>query len=166
MVTAWLYNVIDKNLHGSITYANTAKEIWTDLEERYSQASAVRVHQLKCEMSLVGQEHLSVTESFTKLKSLWDELESYQALPKCTCERKCGKPMAAKIEEEKVYQFLMGLDHKKYNTVRFSILSQESLPSLNKAYALIMREERQQLQFAQIRESRTVMKGAAFKVNQ
>ena len=28
MVIAWLHNVIDKNLHGSVAYAETAKELW------------------------------------------------------------------------------------------------------------------------------------------
>lgn len=96
MATAWLYNVIDKNLHGSTAYASTARVIWIDLEERYSQANC-----------------------------------------------KCGKAMASILEQEKVHKFLMGPDHKKYNTVRSNILSQELLPNLNKVYAAIVREERQ-----------------------
>lgn len=51
MVTGWLYNVIDKGILGSITYAGTAYDIWTDLEERYSQSSAIRIHQLKREIT-------------------------------------------------------------------------------------------------------------------
>lgn len=54
MVTAWLYNVIDKNLHGSVAYASTARAIWSDLEERYSQGNTIRIHQLKQEITLVG----------------------------------------------------------------------------------------------------------------
>uniref|UniRef100_A0A7C9A7L8 Retrotransposon Copia-like N-terminal domain-containing protein n=1 Tax=Opuntia streptacantha TaxID=393608 RepID=A0A7C9A7L8_OPUST len=54
MVMAWLYNVIDKALHGSVAYANTAREVWIDLEERYSQRNSIRIHQLNQEMSLVG----------------------------------------------------------------------------------------------------------------
>jgi len=54
MVTAWLYNVIDNNLHGSVAYASTARAMWVDLEERYSQGNSIRIHQLKREVSLVG----------------------------------------------------------------------------------------------------------------
>jgi len=165
MVTAWLYNVIDKSLHGSVAYANTARTIWIDLEERYSQPNAIRVHQLKRELSLVEQDKLSVTEYFTKLKSLWDELGTYQILPVCTCDCKCGKAVASMLEQERVHQFLMGLDHVKYNTVRSNILSQDPLPTLNKAYAAIVREERQ-LQFTQSTEPRSVLEGAAFKATQ
>lgn len=71
--------------------------------------------------------------------------------------------MASMLEQEKVHLFLMGLDHKKYNTVRSNILSLEPLPNLNKVYAAIVRVERQ-LQFTQAAEQRHVMEGAAFKV--
>jgi len=34
MVIAWLYNIINKNLHDPMAYAETANEIWRDLRER------------------------------------------------------------------------------------------------------------------------------------
>lgn len=86
-------------------------------------------------------------------------------LPACTCECKCGKAMASMLEEERVHQFLMGLNHKKYNTVRTNILSQGPSRSLNKAYAAIVSEERQ-LQFTQFAEPRPVMEGVTFKAMQ
>ena len=86
-------------------------------------------------------------------------------LPACTCERKCGKAMASILEQERVHQFLMGLDHMQYNIVRSNILSQDPLPSLNKAYAAIVCEERQ-LQFTQFTEPRSVLEGVAFKATQ
>ena len=47
MVIAWLHNVIDKSLHGSVAYVETAKELWLDLKDRYSQSNEIRIHQLK-----------------------------------------------------------------------------------------------------------------------
>ena len=80
MVVAWLYNVIDKTLHGSVAYVDTAHAIWTDLEEHYSQGNSIRIHQLKREITLAEQGSLLVTEYFTKLKALWDELGTYQVM--------------------------------------------------------------------------------------
>ena len=60
--------------------------------------------------------------------------------------------MAFMLEQERVHQFLMGLDHKKYNTMRSGVPSQDPLSNLNKAYAAIVRDERQ-LQFTQFVES-------------
>lgn len=73
--------------------------------------------------------------------------------------------MASMLVQERVHKFLMGLNHKKYNTVRSNILSQGPSPSLNKAYAAIVREK-QQSQFTQFDEPRPVMKGVAFKTMQ
>jgi len=44
---AWLCNVIDKTLHGSLAYANTGHAIWAKLEEHFSQAHSIRGHELK-----------------------------------------------------------------------------------------------------------------------
>jgi len=54
MVIAWLYNVIDKKLHGSVAYAEQASEIWSDLKERHSQGNEIRIHQLKREITLTS----------------------------------------------------------------------------------------------------------------
>nr|GMC73275.1 retrovirus-related Pol polyprotein from transposon TNT 1-94 [Ipomoea batatas] len=45
-------------------------------------------------------------------------------------------------EEEKLHQFLMGLDEITYGTVRSNILAAEPLPSLNKAYGIVIRDEK------------------------
>jgi len=134
MVVAWLYNVIDKILHGSVTYADTAHAIWADLKERYSQGNSIRIHQLKWEITLVEQGSLSVTEYFTKLKALWDELGTYQVMPRCTCNCKCGavKEAARIFKEEKSHKFLMSLDPTKYNTVQSAILTQSRCPASTK----------------------------------
>lgn len=160
MVIAWLYNIIDKTIHGSVAYAETARQIWIDLEERYSQGNAIRIHQLKRELTLTTQGKHSVAEYFTKLKVLWDELENYQLVRSCTCG--AGKDMSKRLEEEKIHQFLMGLDSDIYGTVRSNILSLEPLPTLNKIYAFVIREERQ-LDMAKGMEGRDMGEGVGFK---
>ena len=87
MVIAWLHNVIDKNLHGSVADAETAKELWSDLKDYYSQGNEIRVHQLKRDTALTSQGNLSITEYFTKLKTFWDELGAYLVLPNCNCTK-------------------------------------------------------------------------------
>lgn len=148
------------SLHGSVAYAETARHIWIDLEERYSQGNAIRIHQIKRELTLTTQGTLNVADYFTNLKSLWDELENYQVKRGCTYG--AGKDMSKHLEEEKIHQFLMGLDTYLYGTVRSNILSLEPLPNLNKVYAFIIREERQQA-LAKGRDVRDSTEGAAFK---
>jgi hypothetical protein len=75
---------------------------------------------------------------YGKLKVLWDEMGNYQHIPTCTCEG-CKCNIKAKLEkqreEEKVHQFLMGLDDVLYGTNRSSLLATDPLPSLNRVYA-------------------------------
>ncbi|KAJ1424647.1 Zinc finger, CCHC-type superfamily [Sesbania bispinosa] len=86
MVTAWIINSTDPTLHGSISHATTVREVWLDLEERFAQANAPRIHQLWRNLCLMRQEpDMSVTEFYTKFKSLWDELSELQPYPECTC---------------------------------------------------------------------------------
>lgn len=55
MVIAWLHNVTDKSLHGSVAYTKTAEELWSDLKDRYSQSNEIRTHQLKREITRANQ---------------------------------------------------------------------------------------------------------------
>ncbi|KAL0337579.1 UNVERIFIED_CONTAM: hypothetical protein Scaly_2033000 [Sesamum calycinum] len=58
----------------------------------------------------------------------------------CSCN--IAKATADLIEERHLMQFLMGLNDE-YDGVRSQILVSEPLPSINKAYQMILRVERQ-----------------------
>ncbi|XP_022871982.1 uncharacterized protein LOC111391071 [Olea europaea var. sylvestris] len=57
-----------------------------DLEERFSQGNAPRIHQLKIEMMNTLQQGMTVSVYYTKLKGIWDELNTYSQIPPCTCD--------------------------------------------------------------------------------
>ncbi|KAJ1419535.1 Gag-polypeptide of LTR copia-type [Sesbania bispinosa] len=62
MVIAWIINSTDATLHGSISHATTARDVWIDLEERFAQTNAPRMHQLWHALNLIQQEpNMSVT---------------------------------------------------------------------------------------------------------
>ncbi|KAG9443124.1 hypothetical protein H6P81_018978 [Aristolochia fimbriata] len=91
--------------------------MWDDLLERFSQGNAPRIHELKTDITLLRQEGQTVGIITKILKEK---------------------------DTEKVRQFLMGLDLTAFGTLRTQILSLEPLLSLNKAYALVIQEDRQQ----------------------
>ncbi|XP_074305457.1 uncharacterized protein LOC141640647 [Silene latifolia] len=112
-----------------------------ELQERYAFGNAPRVHQLKSELNDCRQEkNQSVVEYYTKLKSIWDELANYSRVPQCTCG--AAAALTKEREEEKVHQFLMGLDDVFYGHIRSNLLMEDDITSLSRAYALILREER------------------------
>ncbi|XP_074267774.1 uncharacterized protein LOC141591360 [Silene latifolia] len=140
MVKAWLRNVIDPKLHPSITFTVTVAEIWEELRGRYSARNAPRVHQLKGDLNDCKQGRQSVVEYYTRLKTIWDELANYSKIPKCTCG--AGAMILKEREEEKVHQFLMGLDTTLYGGLRTNLLMEDPITTLTRAYALVLREER------------------------
>ena len=69
-----------------------------------------------------------------------DELASYSPLPICTCGG--IKKMVEKEQEDRVIQFLLGLN-ESYLAIKGQILLMQPLPVLNKVYSLVLQEEKQ-----------------------
>ncbi|XP_043700093.1 uncharacterized protein LOC122650775 [Telopea speciosissima] len=107
MVLSWILNVLSKPLADSVIYVETASSVWKDLEEHFSRTNAPRVFHLKRSIATIQHGMDSLVDYFTRLKVLWDELASHA--PTVTCI--CGAPIAPQstAQEERVYQFLMGL---------------------------------------------------------
>jgi hypothetical protein len=62
----WILNFVTGEIRSSILYANTAREIWLDLAERFSQSNAPQIYKLKQSISPLKQENMSVSTYFTK----------------------------------------------------------------------------------------------------
>ncbi|CAL9009693.1 unnamed protein product [Prunus brigantina] len=140
MVLSWLLNSVDSDLADSVVYAATAREIWQDFEDRFSQGNAPRIFQIQKMIVSHTQGTMSVSLYYTKLKALWDELASYNLSPTCSCGGM--KTYNEQKDRDHIMQFLMGLNDS-YNTVRGQILLMNPLPSVRKAYSLITQEEKQ-----------------------
>jgi hypothetical protein len=81
MVISWILNSISKDIALSVIYANTAQEMWEDLKERFAQGNGPRVFEIQKAISSLTQDQCNVSVYFTKLKSLWDELNNYRSFP-------------------------------------------------------------------------------------
>ena len=140
MVMAWITNAVDPVLHGSISHASTARDIWEDLEERFAQTNAPRIHQLWRMLCLMEHEpNMTVTEYYTKFKSLLDELGELQPLPECTCG--ASKEIMQREGDQQVHLFLGGLNNERFEHVKAAVLNTEPLPSLRRVFNHVLREE-------------------------
>lgn len=147
MVKGWLTSAMEKDIRNSVKYAVTAQEIWLDLEERFGKESAPRAYELKRAVASIRQEKLSISAYYTKLRGLWDEIQSIIPLPTCTCGGcKCNlaKKFSATRERERLYEFLMGLN-EEYTTIKTQILSTRPSPSLGAAFHLVSEDEQQRI---------------------
>jgi hypothetical protein len=145
MIVSWILNTIEPVLRSTISYAETAKEMWEDIKERFSVTNGPRIQQLKSDLASCKQGGMTVMKYYGKLKILWDELGNYEQIPACSCGGcKCNiaSKLVKKKEEEKVHQFLMGLNDGIYGAVRSNLLATDPLPSLNRVYSTLIQEER------------------------
>ncbi|PKH47756.1 hypothetical protein CRG98_050448, partial [Punica granatum] len=144
----------------SVGGAKNAKVLWDDLKEHFSQGNETRIHQLKTDMCLPKQERKLVSEYYSKLKSLWDELKLYLNLPACTCD--AGAQLAAHKEKEKVHQFIIGFN-PEFSTIWYQILSMDPLSNVNRAHSMATHDEAQRL-VTQGRDSSSEAMGFAAKI--
>ncbi|CAL1356682.1 unnamed protein product [Linum trigynum] len=156
MVKGWLKTSMSKEVRNSVRFANTAQEIWIDLQSRFGQGSASRLYELKSTIIGLQQEKKSVSSFYTRLRGLWDEIHSLTpsmecSCAGCTCDVKCRQREVR--EGEQLFDFLMGLDDA-FATVKSQILAMKPVPSLGEAYQLVINDE-QQRQIAQNRRPRS-----------
>nr|GMC90443.1 Integrase, catalytic core [Ipomoea batatas] len=143
MVKGWLKSAMDKDMRSSVRYANTARDIWEDLEERFGKGSAPRAFEIRRSVVLLKQEKASVSSYYAKLKSLWDEMMAISPLPRCVCSGctcNISKQLVHMKEKEQLYDFLMGLG-EEFSTVKSQILSAKPTPSLGRAYHMVSEDE-------------------------
>ncbi|KAD6454783.1 hypothetical protein E3N88_09489 [Mikania micrantha] len=145
MVKGWLTTAMEKEIRASVKYGNTAREIWKDLNERFGKESAPRAYELKQTLNTTRQEGTSVSAYYTKLRGIWDEINTVLPTPRCDCDGcKCGvgKKLVELKEKERLYEFLLRLD-SDFSVIRTQILAIRPTPTLSNAYHMVAEDEQQ-----------------------
>ncbi|XP_049357136.1 uncharacterized protein LOC125821815 [Solanum verrucosum] len=136
---------VGTDLHRScVIYYSTAKDIWEELEDKFGQSSGPQLFQLQKELSDLVQGSSDIAGYYTKIKRLWDELDTLDTFSFCPCDCTCGakkKNIKAK-QDERLVQFLMGLNDS-YCAPIGNIQMISPLPSISNSYALLIQEEKQ-----------------------
>ena len=106
LVSSWILNSTEADIRASILYAETAREIWTDLNDWFAQTNAPKIYQLKQLIASLKQEDTSIS-AYTKMKALWDELNMVTVVQPCICGH--GKESATQQQQDRTMEFLQGL---------------------------------------------------------
>lgn len=139
MVRSWLLNSIAKDIVEAFIYTKSAKDLWLELKERYGECNGPMLYQIQREISSVSQGVLTVEKYYTKLKKLWDELKCLMPILTCTCI--ASKEVSDLTASNQLMQFLMGLNDT-FDNIRNQVLVMDPLPSVNKAYSMLLRVEK------------------------
>lgn len=140
MLVGWIRASISPKICSTVTFTPEAHKLWVDLKKRFSVGNVVRVYQLKAELAACRQDGLSVMDYYGKLSAKWDELSNYKTLWTCSCD--AAEKYAKEIEEERIHQFLFGLDESRFGNVCTNIIGMEPMPELTQVYQRVIREER------------------------
>lgn len=101
-------------------------------------------------MHACKQDGHSVMEYYGRLAKMWEELDMYKPVPACSCS--AATEYEKEREEEKVHQFVMGLNESRFGVVCQGIIASDSMIDLCDAYAKIVSEE-QRLNSSKEREA-------------
>ncbi|XP_010250376.1 PREDICTED: uncharacterized protein LOC104592635 [Nelumbo nucifera] len=146
MVLSWILNAIHRDLAPSILYAESALDVWSDLNERFSLRNGPRIYQLQRSIATLQQHSQSVAVYYNTLKGHWDELTTHAPPPSCTCSG--SKEFSTYLQQTQLMQFHMGLNDT-YSNVRSQILLMDPLPSISKACSLVLQDEAHRLVYSQ-----------------
>ncbi|XP_071735299.1 uncharacterized protein [Rutidosis leptorrhynchoides] len=119
-------------------FSKVASEVWDELKETYNKVDGSIVFNLHHKINSLTQSGGPVSEYYHKLNSLWKQYDAMVELPNCSCD--ANKDFQKHSDLIKLMQFLMGLDDS-YQPVRTNLLTQDPLPSVKYAFAVISREE-------------------------
>ncbi|KAL2929637.1 ATP synthase subunit a [Bienertia sinuspersici] len=130
----------------SIIYYTSARELWVHLEKRFTVSNGVLKYKINRQLYDTQQNGQPINEYYTKLYSLWEELDDLNELPpvtQYTTEIRAFLNTVRKLtEEQHLFQFLMGLDDE-YGAQRSQLWLRSSLPSVETACSQLQQEESQ-----------------------
>lgn len=108
-----------KEISDSVEYVNDFPELWKELEDRYDQTNGTKMYQIQKEINDLTQGVLDITVYYTRMKKLWDELNTLSAKNQCSCVCVCGaRDGLHKAKQDRhLIQFLMGLN-EVYTVIR------------------------------------------------
>ncbi|XP_019265507.1 PREDICTED: uncharacterized protein LOC109243067 [Nicotiana attenuata] len=129
MVISWLTNSLTPDIAESVQYSDTVQSIWTQLNKRYGTVNGTKVFEIKQELASTSQGSLDIASYFNKLKKSWDELGFMRASRGSSCICAAKSELRRKDDENKLHQFLMGLNDT-YVGVRSNLLMMQPPPSL------------------------------------
>jgi len=125
LVIAWIMNSVSDSITESILYIELASLIWKFSEKRFTVSNGSRKYKFNRDVYNLKQGGASVSEYYTKIRGIWEELSAMNDLPRLTSVSEeitnLLHALAKQNEEQRLFQFLNGLDDL-YASQRIQIL--------------------------------------------
>ncbi|KAL2927057.1 Oral-facial-digital syndrome 1 protein-like protein [Bienertia sinuspersici] len=116
---------MNETIRRSVLYCNSTREIWLQLEKRFTVSNGAPKYKLNKQLYETKQDRMSISEYYTKICGLWEEIENlndYPPISHITTEiRAYINAIKQQQEEQHLFQFLNGLD-EDYSAQRSQLL--------------------------------------------
>ena len=146
LVISWLMNSVSESIGKSIMFMGTAHAIWLQLETRFALSNGSHKYKLNKETYGIMQSGRSISEYYTNMKCVWEELDSMNELPRIVNITQeivvFLNALNTQKEEQRLFQFLNGLDDH-FSSQRSQLMLNTPLPSVENACSLLQQEESQ-----------------------
>lgn len=146
MVLAWIQCSISAPIARSVLWIDIAASVWKNLHIRFSHSDIFRISDIQEDLYMFRQGTLDVSNYFTHLKVLWDELETYHPIPSCSYAIPCSCGASESIrryrDQDYVIRFLKGLN-EKFTHSKSQIMMMNPLPDIDKTFSLVIQQERE-----------------------
>ena len=139
MIVGWIRTSIEPRVRSTVTFITDAHNLWDNLKKRFDVGNKMRIHQLMEQLASCRQNGQAVIDYYGRMVVMWEELQTYRPPPACTCS--AAAAYEKEREDERVHQFIMGLDDSRFGNVVTAIIEADDLLDLGKTYAKVIREE-------------------------
>ncbi|XP_010552807.1 PREDICTED: uncharacterized protein LOC104823078 [Tarenaya hassleriana] len=144
LIVSWIKNTLEPTLRSDVVHREFAKDLWDYLKRRFGMTSAPRLLRVRSDLANCRQKGMTVESYFGKITKLWDDLATLRSLKTCHCGL-CVCNITEEFEkqrqEDRLYEFLLGLDDEKFGVVRSNLLSWQPLPTVEEAYMVVTQYE-------------------------
>ena len=93
LIKGWILNTFLPNIAHNVMYNDSAFKIWLEIKEHLSHANNVQLFHVNQEIHECVQGDLSISDYYTKLKSLWNTRDALSPFPSINGD------MAKQLEE-------------------------------------------------------------------
>ncbi|KAL5734144.1 hypothetical protein ACOSP7_032005 [Xanthoceras sorbifolium] len=142
LVQGWLLGSMTPKIMGMFIRLPTAQAIWEAVARTYYDgADQSIIYELNSKVFHMRQSGHPISEYYGELNTIWQELD--HRCPNDMTDATDVVRMNDRIEEQRVYMFLVGLD-PEFDKVRADVLRMDPFPGVEGAFAYVRREAQRQ----------------------